>query len=59
LLNAGAVVFGKTNVPRYLADCQTFNQIYATTNNPWNVALVPGGSSGGSAATLAAGLTGL
>ena len=59
LLNAGAVVFGKTNVPRYLADWQTFNQIYGTTNNPWDVALVPGGSSGGSAAALAAGLTGL
>lgn len=59
LLNAGAVVFGKTNVPRYLADWQTFNKIYGTTNNPRDVALVPGGSSGGSAAALAAGLTGL
>ena len=59
LLNSGAVVFGKTNVPRYLADWQTFNQIYGTTNNPRDVALVPGGSSGGSAAALAAGLTGL
>ena len=59
LLTAGAVVFGKTNVPRYLADWQTFNQVYGTTNNPWDVALVPGGSSGGAAAGLAAGLTGL
>ena len=59
LLNSGAVVFGKTNVPRYLSDWQTFNQIYGTTNNPWDVALVPGGSSGGSAAALVAGLTGL
>jgi amidase len=55
---AGAVIFGKTNVPFAMADWQTFNAIYGTTNNPWNTALVPGGSSGGSAAALAAGLTG-
>jgi amidase len=59
LLRAGAVVFGKTNVPRMLGDWQSFNEIYETTNNPWNVAYSPGGSSGGSAAALAAGLTGL
>ena len=57
--SAGAILFGKTNVPLYLADWQSFNAIYGTTNNPWNVALSPGGSSGGSAAALAAGLTGL
>lgn len=56
---AGAVIFGKTNVPAFLADWQTFNPIYGTTNNPWDVARGPGGSSGGSAAALAAGLTGL
>src|SRR6266545_2813055 len=59
LLGAGAVLFGKTNVPLYLADWQSYNSIYGTTNNPWDVARVPGGSSGGSAAALAAGLTGL
>ena len=59
LLNAGAVLFGKTNVPLNLADWQTFNEIYGTTNNPWDVTRTPGGSSGGSAAALAAGLTGL
>ncbi|HMN73036.1 MAG TPA: amidase [Rhodoblastus sp.] len=59
LKKAGAVVFGKTNVPAWLADWQSFNLIYGTTNNPWNVARTPGGSSGGSAAALAAGLTGL
>jgi len=59
LNRAGAVIFGKTNVPLNLADWQTFNQIYGTTNNPWNITRVPGGSSGGSAAALAAGLTGL
>ena len=56
---AGAVVFGKTNVPLNLADWQTFNAVYGATNNPWNEALVPGGSSGGAAAVLAAGLAGL
>jgi amidase len=59
LLTAGAVIFGKTNVPVHLADWQSFNDVYGTTSNPWNPALVPGGSSGGSAAALAAGLTGL
>ena len=59
LLAAGAVLFGKTNVPLFLADWQSFNAIYGTTNNPWDVTRAPGGSSGGSAAALAAGLTGL
>jgi len=59
LLGAGVVLFGKTNVPLYLADYQSYNAIYGTTNNPWNAARAPGGSSGGSAAALAAGLTGL
>ena len=59
LLGAGAVLFGKTNVPMYLADWQSFNAIYGTTNNPWDLARMPGGSSGGSAAALAAGLTAL
>jgi amidase len=59
LLAAGAVIFGKTNVPINLADWQSFNEIYGTTNNPWDLKLTPGGSSGGSAAALAAGLTGL
>ena len=58
-LKAGAVLFGKTNVPLYLADWQRFNEIYGTTNNPWDVTRVPGGSSGWSAAALSAGLTGL
>ncbi len=56
---AGAVVFGKTNVPFMLADWQSFNAIYGTCNNPWDLGRSPGGSSGGSAAALAAGLTGL
>ena len=59
LLAAGAVIFGKTNVPVLLADSQSYNPIYGTTNNPWDLSLTPGGSSGGAAAALAAGLTGL
>ncbi len=59
LLGAGAVIFGKTNVPINLADWQSYNEIYGTTNTPWDLGLTPGGSSGGSAAALAAGLTGL
>ena len=55
---AGAVVFGKTNVPVDLADWQSYNPVYGTTSNPWNTDHTPGGSSGGSAAALAAGLTG-
>ena len=57
LMDAGAIIFGKTNVPVSLADWQTFNPVYGTTNNPWDVSRIPGGSSGGSAAALAAGLT--
>ncbi len=59
LLGAGAVVFGKTNVPPGLMDGQSVNDIYGRTNNPWDLGRTPGGSSGGSAAALAAGLTGL
>jgi amidase len=59
LEGAGAVVFGKTNVPVGLADWQSFNPIYGTANNPWNLAHTPGGSSGGSAAACAAGFGGL
>jgi amidase len=59
LRDAGAVIFGKTNVPTLLAEWQTNNPIYGATHNPWDVRLSPGGSSGGSAAALAAGLTAL
>jgi amidase len=59
LTAAGAVVFGKTNVPVSLADWQSFNPVYGTTSNPWNLAHTPGGSSGGSAAAVAAGFSAL
>ena len=52
---AGAVIIGKTNVPVALADWQSNNPIYGTTNNPYDIERTPGGSSGGSAAALAAG----
>ena len=52
---AGAVILGKTNVPLGLADWQSFNEIYGTTSNPYDLGRTPGGSSGGSSAALAAG----
>ncbi|MFF0497535.1 amidase [Nocardia aobensis] len=52
---AGAVILGKTNVPEMLRDIQSFNEIYGTTNNPWDHDRTSGGSSGGSAAALACG----
>jgi amidase len=52
---AGAVILAKTNVPVGLADWQSYNPIYGTTNNPFGLGRTPGGSSGGSAAALAAG----
>ena len=54
---AGAVVFGKTNLPIYAGDTQSYNAVFGQTNNPWNLERTPGGSSGGSAAALAAGFT--
>lgn len=53
----GAVIWGKTNVPIHLGDWQSFNAVYGTTNNPHDVTRTPGGSSGGSAAALATGIT--
>jgi amidase len=56
LESAGAIVIGKTNTPMMLGDWQTANPIYGTTNNPWDLTRTPGGSTGGGAAALAAGL---
>jgi amidase len=56
LLDAGAILLGGTNVPLELMDVQAFNDIYGTSNNPWDLARTPGGSSGGAAASLAAGM---
>lgn len=57
LLDAGAVIFGKTNTPLYAQDIQSYNAVFGTTNNPWDPTRTPGGSSGGAAAATAAGLT--
>lgn len=56
---AGAVILGKTNLAIGIADWQSYNAVYNTTNNPWDLARTPGGSSGGSAAALAAGYVAL
>jgi amidase len=57
LKQAGAIVFGKTNLPRWSGDIQSYNEIFGRTNNPHDVSKVPGGSSGGAGAAVAAGLT--
>ncbi|MEZ5343135.1 MAG: amidase [Acidimicrobiales bacterium] len=54
---AGAVIFGKTNLPYYANDVQSYNDLFGTANNPWDPTLSVGGSSGGSAGALAAGFT--
>ncbi len=59
LRDAGAVIFGKTNLPIYAGDVQSFNEVFGCTNNPWDVSRSPGGSSGGSSAALAARFTSL
>lgn len=59
LIDAGAIIFGKTNLPLWAMGSQSFNEVYGQTNNPWDVTRTAGGSSGGAAAALAAGLTGL
>lgn len=56
-IDAGAIVFGKTNVPFMSADLQSYNDLYGVTNNPWNPERTCGGSSGGAGAAVAAGLT--
>src|SRR5262249_50954233 len=54
---AGAIIFGKTNLPIYAGDLQSYNEVFGTTNNPYDLSRTPGGSSGGSAAALACGFT--
>jgi amidase len=54
---AGAVVFAKTNIPRWSGDYQSYNDVFGTTSNPWDPTRTPGGSSGGPAAAVAMGFT--
>jgi amidase len=55
--DAGAIVIGKTNLPRWSGDVQAFNEMFGTTVNPWNKDRVPGGSSGGASTAVATGMT--
>lgn len=57
LREAGAVIMGKTNLPPYASDWQTDNELFGRSNNPWNLDRTPGGSTGGGAAAVAAGLS--
>jgi amidase len=57
LRSAGAVIFGKTNLPIYAGDCQSYNDVFGTTSNPYDVNRSCGGSSGGAGAALACGFT--
>jgi len=57
--SAGAVILGKTNVPLLCYDWQCDSPIFGRTNNPWALARTPGGSTGGGAAAVAAGLSSL
>jgi amidase len=56
LRRAGAIVIGKTNTPEFGAGSQTFNAVFGQTRNPYDLARTPGGSSGGAAAAVAAGM---
>ncbi|HEX8168060.1 MAG TPA: amidase family protein [Beijerinckiaceae bacterium] len=53
---AGAVIVAKSNVPTFVSDFQSYNPLYGTSNNPWDLARSPGGSSGGAAAAVATGM---
>ena len=52
---AGAIMIGKTNVPEFTLEGYTGNELFGVTRNPWNADLTPGGSTGGAAASVAAG----
>jgi amidase len=57
LLDAGGILLGKTNVPPYAGNWQADNPLFGRTNNPWDLSRTTGGSTGGGAAAIAAGLT--
>lgn len=56
---AGAIVLGKTNTPEFATGGHTFNEVFGATRNPWEPRLSPGGSTGGGAAALSAGMIAL
>ena len=53
VVDAGAVIWGKTNLPIHANDLQSYNEVYGSSSNPWDLTRTPGGSSGGSAAATA------
>jgi amidase len=57
LRKAGVIILGKTNLPTLASGIQTNNPVFGCSNNPWNLALTPGGSSGGAAAAISARLS--
>lgn len=57
LRQAGAIIIGKTNLPEFSADIQSYNAVSGVTNNPWDLKRTPGGSTGGGAAAVASGFT--
>jgi len=57
LRSSGAIILGKTNLPTLANGIQTNNPVFGRTNNPWDLARTPGGSSGGAAAAISAGLS--
>lgn len=59
LRDAGAIIVGKTNTPEFATGGNTFNDVFGCTRNPWNPALSAGGSTGGGAAALSAGMLAL
>ena len=59
LKSAGAIILGKTNAPEFATGGHTYNEVFGVTRNPWNPELSAGGSTGGGAAALAAGMIGL
>jgi amidase len=59
LKDAGAIIIGKTNLPQLAMDYQTISPIFGVTNNPWDQRRTPGGSTGGGAAAVAAGMSAL
>ena len=59
LKDAGAIIIGKTNLPQLGMDYQTISPVFGVTNNPWDQRRTPGGSTGGGAAAVAAGMSAL
>ncbi|MBW1849671.1 MAG: amidase, partial [Deltaproteobacteria bacterium] len=57
LRQAGAIILGKTNMPMLALDIQSDSPIFGRANNPWDITCTPGGSTGGGAASLAAGMS--